>query len=234
MAALVGFGVCGLLALWAPGVERRSESTHVPAVRLPLEISLDETVHLIRPSTTPAVRPQLPGSRRRTVPHAMSGSAAHAAQAATLVARESAAPVDLTGETFVVGSARAYGGGLTSPHGTSAVAVQATGAAGRSVSAEGAGVLARSAPVGLATRSWSCPWPTEADPLPIDEETVVIRVVVRPDGSAETVAVVSDPGHGFGDAAATCAMRTTFTPALAPDGEPVRGTSAPITVRFTR
>jgi protein TonB len=92
----------------------------------------------------------------------------------------------------------------------------------------------RSAPVVLASESWSCPWPAEADPLPIDEETVVIRVVVRPDGTTASVAVVSDPGHGFGEAAASCARRTTFVPARAPDGQPVRATSAPIRVRFTR
>jgi protein TonB len=86
----------------------------------------------------------------------------------------------------------------------------------------------------LARQSWSCPWPSEAESLPVDEETVVIRVVVRPDGTAESVAIVSDPGHGFGQAAASCAMRTPFVPAHAAGGAPIRATSAPIRVRFTR
>ena len=92
----------------------------------------------------------------------------------------------------------------------------------------------RSTPVGLAGQSWSCSWPSQAAALPIDEATVVIRVVVRPDGTAESVAVVSDPALGFADAAARCAMRTQFTPARSADGHPVRATSAPIKVRFTR
>jgi len=236
IAALVGVGAYGLLGLWALRPERRPEpARETGTTRVPVEISLDETVVRIRPSGTPFPRPKMaPAPRGASVPNASSRSGAHSAQAATIVAQEPTAPIDLTGETFVVGGARAYGGGVTSPHGTSAVPVQGSDAVARSASGEGAALPGRSVPVGLASQSWSCPWPSEADPLPIDEEIVVIRVVVRPDGTAESVAVVSDPGHGFGDAAARCAMRTRFTPALGPNGELVRATSSPIRVRFTR
>jgi len=63
---------------------------------------------------------------------------------------------------------------------------------------------------------------------------VVIRVVVRADGTAESFVVVADPGGGFGPAAIASAMRTRFAPARDREGAPVRGTSPPINVRFTR
>jgi periplasmic protein TonB len=160
------------------------------------------------------------------------------APAAAVVAQEPSGPIDLTSDTLVVGAAKAYAGGATQTQGTSAVAGEGkgneTGPSPRSAVGDGAGVPDQSAPVGLASQRWSCPWPGEADPLPIDEETVVIRVVVRSDGSAESVAVVSDPGHGFGEAAARCAMRTRFTPARAGGGAPIRSSSPAIRVRFTR
>ena len=63
---------------------------------------------------------------------------------------------------------------------------------------------------------------------------MLIRVVARSDGTVEAVTIVSDPGHGFGEAAASCARRTRFLPARASTGETIRATSPPIRVRFTR
>jgi protein TonB len=88
--------------------------------------------------------------------------------------------------------------------------------------------------VALEGQNWSCPWPREADDAHIDEQTVVIRVVVAADGTVESASVVSDPGHGFGPAAASCAVRTRFIPARDRDGRPIRATSPPLRVRFIR
>jgi protein TonB len=63
---------------------------------------------------------------------------------------------------------------------------------------------------------------------------VVLRVVVDASGTADSARVLADPGHGFGAAAVACALRTRFVPARARDGTPVRSTSPPIRVRFTR
>src|SRR5262249_24870188 len=59
----------------------------------------------------------------------------------------------------------------------------------------------RSRPIGVLDPNWNCPWPAEAESQGIDEQVAVVRVTVRPNGSAETVRVVSDPGSGFGCAA---------------------------------
>ena len=134
---------------------------------------------------------------------------------------------------FVTGTAKTYAGGVTAPTGTTTSPVEGSEVGARPAPA-GNVSLDRSTPVALADQSWSCPWPTDADSLQIDEQVVVIRVVVRCDGTAESVALVSDPGHGFAAAAAACALRTRFAPARAANGNPVRATSPPIRVRFTR
>jgi protein TonB len=241
VSALLGFSALYLAP--APG------SGPAPVPRVPLEISLGEAIAPIAsPAHAPPAPEPAPARPRLVAPRAPSRADARAASppsapAATVLAREPrpSAPIDMTDDTFVVGSAKGSAGGLIAPGGTSTVPGQGRGlsagtasagaASGDRAASTGAG---RSASVGLASQSWSCPWPSEADPLPIDEETVVIRVVVRPDGTAESVTVVTDPGHGFGLAAASCALRTLFAPARAAGGEPVRATSAPIRVRFTR
>ena len=139
------------------------------------------------------------------------------------------APLDLTGDTLVVAStgnpAGGAGAGAGTGHGRGA-------AADRSAPSPGAGD--RSGGVSLEHHDWACPWPHEADDQQIDEQTVVIQVVVGPDGSVESATVVSDPGHGFGQAAIACALRTRFTPARDRDGQPRRATSPAVLVRFTR
>lgn len=178
------------------------------------------------------------------------------AEAARVVTREeSRGPVDLTGFTLVQGSAKAYAGGTTTADGTSRQPVYASvvppradgGARVRPAAAVAdAGVALvrappgpppppdRSRPVSLEADEWRCPWPAEADEAQIDEQSVVIRVVVRPDGSAAAAKVLSDPGYGFGQAAVACALRTRFRPALDRAGNPRRALSPPIRVRFTR
>jgi protein TonB len=59
-------------------------------------------------------------------------------------------------------------------------------------------------------------------------------VTVRPDGSAQSVKVLSDPGNGFGRAARTCALSQRFEAAFDRTGQAITGTTAPFTVRFTR
>ena len=244
MATYAGVGAFALAGLWALHLGPPSGSAREPAPRIPVELSLEETAAPSRPSALPPARPSRapaprpPAVRYTPRPSDTRSARGPSAQAATVVAREPSRPIDSTSETLVIGAAKTYGGGATQTQGTSTAPVEGnelgSGTFPRPASGGGAGSPDQSAPVRLASQSWSCPWPSEADPLPIDEETVVIRVVVRPDGSAESVAVVSDPGHGFGEAAASCALRTRFTPARATGGNPTRAPSPPIRVRFTR
>jgi TonB family protein len=61
-----------------------------------------------------------------------------------------------------------------------------------------------------------------------------VRVTVGPEGRVESVRLVSDPGWGFGAAAVRCARAARFGPALDLQGRPVRASSPPIRVRFSR
>lgn len=241
----VAAGTVALLTLGAPRMPPRP-SWPPPRPSETLEISLEEpreATHPAHPMPEASAAPS--SSRPPLAPRAATRLAARAvpvepAQAARVLTRAPRAdePVDLTGEVFVAGTAQRYLGGTTSATGTSADAGPRRGASGEPASAgsgcRGCGPTDQSRPVSLAAESWACPWPSEAEPLPIDEQTVVIRVVSRADGSVEAVTVVSDPGHGFGEAAASCARQARFRPARASNGETVRAASPPIMVRFTR
>jgi protein TonB len=92
----------------------------------------------------------------------------------------------------------------------------------------------KSRPIGLAGgTSWNCPFPPEADADQIDQAVVGVRVTVRTDGSASSVVVVSDPGHGFGRAAKACALARRYQPALDRTGTPIVSSSM-VNVRFSR
>lgn len=147
-------------------------------------------------------------------------------------------PLDLTGEVFVEGQGSAYAGGATSPGGAGTTPARQPGAAPPPPPPPPAPAAAkpRSRATGVSLRSeqWSCPWPDEAQDLPLDEQTATIRVTVRPDGSVEASEVVQDPGAGFAAAALRCARSTRFTPATDADGRPIRAVSPAIRVHFYR
>jgi periplasmic protein TonB len=142
-------------------------------------------------------------------------------------------PLDLTGEAPVIGASGRGSGTLAADRnpfgsGRGNGGNPGTPSAGRDSGPD------RSTKVSLEGQNWSCPWPPEADSERIDDQTVVIRVVVDPNGSVRSAEIVVEPGHGFGKAAATCALNTRFTPAHDRDGNAVRARSPPIRVRFTR
>lgn len=155
-------------------------------------------------------------------------------------------PVDLTGNTFVQGEAEQYMGGVTAASGTaSSPTYNPHAAPGGRPGGTGTGPVSsapvqqqgpdRSKPPGISGGSWSsCDFPPEADQDQVDYAVVVIVVTVRADGSAMSVKVTSDPGHGFGRAARMCALSKRYTPATDRDGAPAVGTTPPIHVTFTR
>ncbi len=93
--------------------------------------------------------------------------------------------------------------------------------------------LSRSADV-VGSKSWSCPFPDEADTDQVDFAQVTVIVTVRGDGSPQSVQVVNDPGHGFGRAARMCALARRYNPGLDADGNPVTKSTPPIRVTFSR
>lgn len=174
-------------------------------------------------------------------------AAAQAAQ--TLTAKEDPShPVDFTDFTMVQGKGDTYSGGVTAEKGTAKEAVYDRNAKGDGVpGGKGTGPVASAAPAQVegpdlskpaqpASRAWDCKhlFPAEADANDINTATVMITVTVRPDGSAQAVKVIADPGNGFGRAARTCALSQRYNAALDRSGQATTGTTAPFPVRFER
>jgi len=91
-----------------------------------------------------------------------------------------------------------------------------------------------SVPQLLGGSGWSCPFPAEADDEGIDSAVVTLYVTVRPDGTAASVTVSSDPGNGFGRSAKQCALTRKYKAGTDKDGTAVSATLGPINVRFNR
>lgn len=234
-------GAAGALAWQA----WRKEALRAPPAAAPgPALRIDHVVELPPPPapTPPPVEPPPPAraeaARIRAKPSRPAAKEAppappnEPAQAGEVVAAKDAqAPLDFTGFDIASGQAPRYAGGVTASSGRSTTAV----APGAGSDPEGTGLggsQARS--VRLPARNWSCPWPKEADALRLDEQTVVLRVVVTPEGDVTTAELLSDPGNGFGQAALACARRARFEAAVDRNGRRYLSTSPPIRVRFTR
>jgi protein TonB len=235
------------LVLWARGSGQSLESWSAElAMRVHEALTVEELDEVVKPPPPPPAPapeeppPPSPASVREPIARAKAPSEKPQppAQAAQIlaVAPDPNAPLDLTGETFVTGNADAYAGGVTTASGTSRNPVRAVVPAAAPSPARHAQASAPdlSSAVALQEQNWSCPWPHEAEGEPIDEQVVVLRVWVRADGSVESASLTRDFGHGFGQAAVACALRTHFVPAKDRAGHALRAQSPPIVVRFTR
>ena len=140
--------------------------------------------------------------------------------------------------TMVQGSADSYVGGVTSSRGRSKTPVRSTMRPKGTPGGKGVrrGQPDRSRPAKPAAPSWSCShlFPTAANESDVHHALVTIVVEVSRRGTARGVRVISDPGHGFGAAARTCAMGQGYVAALNTNGAAVNGFTAPFSVRFTR
>ncbi len=224
------------LVAWLAGQKSPPEK---PKERPPLEVSMappppapPAQAAPVQPPD-PSAQPSEPAAAQPPVHHVASKPAA----AARVLTRKAEPAADFTGSAFVTGTAASAPGGVTQAGGTG------TEPGGIGTAEHGApeaqppppkDLHDLSRPVHLHEDDWHCDWPTQADDAGIDQQTVVLRVVVAPSGQAVTVQIVTDPGHGFAAAARLCAQRTLFQPARDAQGRPVRATSPPIRVRFTR
>jgi hypothetical protein len=178
------------------------------------------------PAPPPPKPPPAPTRERAPAEPRVAARPPPPAQAGQIIASASSPdePRDLTGETFVTGTAEAYAGGVTSSTGTNPRAVESP-----VVDAEGtAGDLSR--PLGIADAGYfdHCPWPSGADSADVDRVAVAARIEVGPDGVADHVDVANDPGMGFRQAAIDClarAPRSVWSVALDRSGRPVRASS---------
>jgi periplasmic protein TonB len=237
------------LWLWARASEPSLEAwSAAVAARVHAELRDQETIELEDPPPPEALPPRLPPPPRAGVSPArpaarsttrrppVAGTPPPPAEAARVVAQEpsAAAPLDLSAATFVVARAAAYAGGATVATGTNKVAVSTSNVDSSRPPTAKPGSPDRSSAVKLDADEWRCAWPAEAAAEDIDEQSAVIRVVVRPDGTAESAHLIADPGQGFGPAAVDCSLKTRFVPARDRDGNAIRAESPPIRVRFRR
>ncbi len=172
-----------------------------------------------------------------------------AAQAGKVLTAEADpdAPLDLTGNGFVVGNADRYSGGVTAAKGTAETAVRDQRARPEGVK----GGRGDGKPKTVAAKprepeedlsrtampqstNWDCGFPPEADVEQINFARVRVVVTVGPDGRAKLVAIQSDPGHGFGQWAQRCAMRRSYEVGLDRWGKPVTRTTPPFWIKFER
>jgi hypothetical protein len=247
----IGFGVvlCAVGAIgvavgrMAPGAGPWSAEM---AARVHDAIRAERSVELTPPAPPPSAPSAVPAPPAARAPRLVAKAApaptherpapAAPAQAGALAA-VSEAPADFTGTAFVVGNSVAYAGGTTMRSGTSQAPVAGAVAPGGTGNGASAPAHSLARPATLKPENWPCnngdDWPSEADALQINEQTVVVRVRVRADGRAERVDVIADPGFGFGQASRTCALRTHFDPELDDAGHPVAAT-LPLRVRFSR
>ncbi|WP_437526344.1 hypothetical protein WME79_40800 [Sorangium sp. So ce726] len=244
MPAAVMQGTVGIIAFrLGPDDTTASQSKARP----PLQV--EHVVDLAPPPSPPSPSPQAEAPAPRAAERSPARAAAPAAPRApaapaappppaqagqVALAENGAAPLDFTGFDIAVGRGERYAGGVTSSAGTSAQAVNAARVDKSAAPERQQGGPSRSRPVGQPAREWNCPWPREADALSVDEQTVVIRTVVRSDGTVASAELLSDPGYGFGQMSLSCARRQRFLPAADEGGQLITATSPPIRVRFTR
>jgi len=240
--AAMGIAVAVHMIFWwwarrrEPSLEEWSAAL---AARIHTELARREVVELLPPPPkAPTPESAEPPAPRRV--HLAASAKARKppppAEAGRIIAREprTDVPVDLTRDAFVTGGAAAYAGGTTTAQGTNRVAVSGAHVDPNAPPTTHIGEVDRARAVTLNSDEWRCPWPAEADSERIDEQAVVIRVKVRVDGTAASARVVTDPGHGFGQAAVACALTTRFLPARDRTGRPIEAESPPVRVRFTR
>ena len=239
LAVAVAVGVHGALALAVPCHAIEPPQADPPPTQM-IEMLLPPPPppEVSPPAPPPSPAPPPPTAPTRAVQPRSAPPPAHAAAVITQKA-DPAAPADFT-NSIVVGTGETYAGGATSATGTTQrtveVASKTPGGTGVAAApaATGAARLDRSRRAHLAGgAAWNCGFPHEADEAQIDHAVVALRISVDQLGAAEAVAVVSDPGNGFGREARACAMVKRYEPALNQDGQPVRGTAL-INVRFDR
>ena len=216
----------------------------------PTSLELDITQEPPRALPVPMAEKEEPALVSRAIPparlpEAPSAPVAAAARASAVVTAipDPNEPVDLTGNTVVVGDSDRFAGGSTMTKGTSDTAVRSRAVAPRAV-----GVLPpvavtattrpaepdKSRPVQYAGGSdWNCPFPAEADTAQIDDRFVTIKVTVAADSALESVVVLDNGDHGFARAADNCSRRHAFGVALDHDGHPIAGTKT-FRVHFER
>ena len=240
LAVLLHIGVGALGYSQRMTMESWSESV---ASRVHKAIAAEQTVAIEEPKhdETKPPEPPPPPTPEPIAPRVQAQPAPAAppppAQAAQIVAQE-AESADVPGSTFVTGNAETFAGGVTATSGTSTTEGQAGAAISAAPSAPMVAAQAvaphesLAAAVGLVDEDWTCPWPDEAAEVDFQETSVVVRAHVLANGHASTIAILRDPGFGFGRAAIRCAQTKAYRPARNASGTAIEADSSPILIHF--
>jgi protein TonB len=185
-----------------------------------------------KPEPEPAAPSEPPKRAATQPPSEPASSPPPAVPLLTESSNENADLVDLT-DTLVLGStgsSRGKGAPNGAASGTGSAAASSRGSGPPSGSSELN--LARGASV-WGEPDWNCPFPPEADIDGVDRAVTTLRVELSGQGTVNRVAILRDPGHGFGAAARRCALGKRYNPALDRDGRPIAAALV-INVRFVR
>jgi protein TonB len=235
---LVLYGCLGALVLTRArrGNEVRPSSSPPLEVEHVVDLQPPEPPEPGQRPAQPAPAPHVPTIAAPKARAARETNEPPPAEAGRVAAAQPAASpaIDFMGFDVSTGRGQRYTGGVTASSGSYTRAGSGpSGAQGKGQTQSGG--VSRARPVGAPRNGdWGCPWPPEAAGLALDEQIVVLRAVVRADGSVASVSLTSDPGFGFGPVAIACARRQQFAPATDERGAPILATSPPIRFRFTR
>jgi len=235
----------GLHAVWLVREAKASLAVVAPVSEVSLETVAPRPpgleAKLEEPTAPNNVAPE-PVQRNRVTHTAAAGARVQpsaAVAAKTLTAPDDGSSSNIADFTMVQGNGASFAGGTTSAVGTSRAAVHGPvgniAATGPRIDAAAIQPVSdRSRSATPAVPAWDCSrlFPNAADAG--DYATVLIAVSVDSNGSAKGVAMLRDPGHGFGAAAIKCAMGQRYQSALDRAGSPVAATTPPILVRFSR
>lgn len=220
----------------------RVYDVEIPKEKVKPEEKPPEPDPVPEPAPAPTPAPKAPAPKDDD-PYKNLPPPAPAQAAKVLVAKEDPdEPVNLTDNTVVTGDGSAtYGQQSAQGKGDTPTMARNASLQG-TPGGKGTGTAAPAAPPGpdlsrpvglIGGATWSCPFPPEADADQIDQAVVTVQVTVKPDGSALSATVVSDPGHGFGRAARICALARRYQPALDRTGTAILSSNA-VNVRFSR
>lgn len=223
----------------SPQVAEVSEVTLETMLSRPKQEEVKQEISAVPQNSPPeAIQRSAPPKSQRATSSSALPSSAQAGK--TLTAPDDGADADLADFTMVQGTGADYVGGTTSALGTSRKAVEGrardVGEEERRpvVVAKGDSGPDRSRSATPIAPAWDCSrlFPSDVDAG--DYATVLIAVSVDALGNATRVALLRDPGHGFGAAAIACARGQRFNTALDRIGRPIAATTPPIVVRFSR
>jgi periplasmic protein TonB len=193
------------------------------------DVPAPPATHAPAPALAPAPSP-VP-RRARIAPAPRPAEDAAPQPSAQPTAGEPDAPAQSAPLDFTTGSGPVYSGGAV--HGRAAGA-SATPVPSRTSAQRGGAAaepLRRAALAGAL--DWRCPFPGEADAAGVDEAVATLAITVDAAGKPGKIAVLRDPGHGFGRAARRCALARRYLPALDAAGRPTAGALV-VHVRFVR